>query len=279
MSSYVKQGVSLIKQGPMPDFWRAATDNDYGSSTQKKSRIWFKTGKLESVSEAKIAVVSGNPQIIFTKKMLNGDALYTTTYDVDAEGMVKVKNKFEALKGNYPMMMRFGNQMTLPKEFNTIKWYGRGPQESYWDRKNGAIVGQYEGKVEDQYHAYIRPQESGNKADTRWASLVNAKGRGMMIMQDADYLNINAINHSTEDLDPAEDKAQYHSGDLIGREEVYLNIDLQQTGLAGIDSWGHLPLEKYRLPYKNYEYTYYLKPIAPAYVEKKGKVEGVKEGK
>ena len=96
-------------------------------------------------------------------------------------------------------------------------------------------------------------------------------------MQDADYLNINAINHSTEDLDPAEDKAQYHSGDLIGREEVYLNIDLQQTGLAGIDSWSHLPLEKYRLPYKNYEYTYYLKPIAPAYVEKKGKVEGVKE--
>jgi beta-galactosidase len=274
LSSYVKQGISLIKQGPLPDFWRASTDNDFGASTQKKSRIWFKTGKLESVSEAKITIISGNPQIIFTKKMLNGDALYTTTYDVDAEGMVKIKNKFEALKGNYPMMMRFGNQMILPKEFNTIKWYGRGPQESYWDRKTGAMVGQYEGKVEDQYHPYIRPQESGNKADTRWASLTNAKGRGLMIMQEADYLNVNAINHSTEDLDPADEKAQFHSGDLIGREEIYLNIDLQQTGLAGIDSWYHLPLEKYRLNYKNYEYAYYLKPIAPVLSEKKVKTDG-----
>lgn len=72
---------------------------------------------------------------------------------------------------------------------------------------------------------------------------MNAKGRGLMIMQDADYLNINALNHSQEDLDPAEGKAQFHSDDLTGREEIYLNVDLQQTGVAGIDSWGHLPLE------------------------------------
>ncbi len=273
ISSFVKQGISLIKKGPMPDFWRAANDNDYGSSTQKKSRIWFKTGKIEPISDTKVSVISGNPQIIFTKKMLNGDALYTTTYDVDGEGNIKIKNKFDALKGSYPMMMRFGNQMVLPKEFNSLKWYGRGPQESYWDRKTGATVGQYEGKVEDQYHPYIRPQESGNKADVRWASLINTKGRGLMIVQDADYLNVNALNHSQEDLDPAEDKAQFHSGDLIGREEIYLNVDLQQTGVAGIDSWGHLPLEKYRLNYKNYEYTYWLKPIAPTFVEKKVKIE------
>lgn len=269
ISSFVKQGVALIKKGPMPDFWRAANDNDFGASTQKKSRIWLKTGKIEPVSDAKVSVVSGNPRIVFTKKILNGDALYTTTYDVDGEGNIKVKNKLDALKGNYPMMMRFGNQMVLPKEFTNLKWYGRGPHESYWDRKTSATVGQYEGKVEDQYHAYIRPQESGNKADVRWASLTNNKGRGLMILQDTDFLNVNAINHSQEDLDPAEDKAQYHSGDLISREEVYLNIDLQQTGVAGIDSWGHLPLEKYRLNYKNYEYTYWLKPIA--ITEKKSK--------
>ncbi|MCU0471419.1 MAG: beta-galactosidase small subunit [Arcicella sp.] len=262
----------MIKKGPMPDFWRAANDNDFGASTQKRSRIWLKTGKIEPVSEAKILIIGGNPQVIFTKKMLNGDALYTTTYDVDAEGNIKIKNKFDALKGNYPMMLRFGNAMVLPKEFNTIKWYGRGPHESYWDRKTSATVGQYEGKVEDQYHPYVRPQESGNKADVRWATLTNSKGKGLMIAQDTDFLNVNALNHSQEDLDPAEEKAQYHSGDLIGREEVYLNVDLQQTGLAGIDSWGHLPLEQYRLKYKNYEYTYWLKPVGTASQEKKTKV-------
>ena len=101
----------------MLDFWRVANDNNYGSSTQKESKIWLKTGKIEPVSGIKMSIFSGNSQIIFTKKVLNGDALYTTTYDVNGEGNIKIKNKFEAIKGNYPMMMRFGNQMVLPKEF------------------------------------------------------------------------------------------------------------------------------------------------------------------
>ena len=101
----------------MPDFWRAANDNNYGSNTQKKSRIWLKRGKIEPVSGIKMSIFSGNSQIIFTKKVLNGDALYTTTYDVNGEGNIKIKNKFKVIMGNYPMMMRFGNQMVLPKEF------------------------------------------------------------------------------------------------------------------------------------------------------------------
>ena len=101
----------------MPDFWRAANDNNYGSSTQNKSRIWLKIGKIEPVSGIKMSIFSGNSQIIFTKKVLNSDALYTTLYDVDGEENIKIKNKFEAIVGNYPMMMRFGNQMVLPKEF------------------------------------------------------------------------------------------------------------------------------------------------------------------
>ena len=76
----------------------------------------MKTGKIEPISGIKMSIISGNPQITFTKKVLNSDALYTTLYDVDGEGNIKIKNKFEAIKGNYPMMMRFGNQMVLPKE-------------------------------------------------------------------------------------------------------------------------------------------------------------------
>lgn len=110
--------------------------------------------------------------------------------------------------------------------------------------------------MEEKYHLYIHPQESGNKTDVCQANLMNTKGRGLMIMQDGDYLNINALNNSQEDLDPTEDKVQFHSSDLIGKEEVYLNVDLKQTGVARIDSWDHLPLEKYRLNYKNHEYVY-----------------------
>jgi beta-galactosidase len=262
ITSYIKQGVSLLKKGPMPDFWRPANDNDYGASLQKRLRVWLKTGKIEPLSDYKVITNNNYAEIIFIKKMLNGDAIYTVTYHVDTEGNIKIKNKFDALKGNYPMLLKFGNQLTLAKEFNTLKWYGRGPHESYWDRKTSATVGIYEGKVESQYHPYVRPQESGNKADVRWATLTNTRGKGLMIIQDNDFLNINALNHSQEDLDPAEEKAQYHSGELVERDEIYLNIDLQQMGVGGIDSWGHLPLDKYQLPYKSYEYTYWLKPIS-----------------
>lgn len=144
----------------MPDFWRAANDNDYDSSTQKKSRIWLKTGKIEPVSDIKISIISGNPQIIFTKKMLNGDALYITMYDVNDEGNIKIKNKFDAIKGNYPTMMRFGNQMVLPKEFNNLKWYGGGPQESYWDRKQGKPLGNTRERWKNNIiHTFVRKNQ------------------------------------------------------------------------------------------------------------------------
>jgi beta-galactosidase len=104
---------------------------------------------------------------------------------------------------------------------------------------------------------YIRPQESGNKTDVRWAKLTNALNKGLLI-EGLQPINITAISHSTEDLDPGLTKKQQHPSDLPLRKNVYLMIDLKQRGVGGDDSWGALPHDQYRLLDKKYSYSYVL---------------------
>ncbi len=262
LSNYEITGTPVLKQGPMPNFWRPANDNDYGAGLQKKLRAWQDVGKENVVIYSKTTQISPTQyQVIFEKTLLMGDAGYFTTYKIDAEGNVHVLQEFQVNKGSYPMLPKVGNQLIVLKEFDNLKWYGRGPFETYWDRKNAGSVGLYAGKVREQYHPYVRPQESGNKTDVRWASLSNATGKGLTIVSDDVLLNINALPFAISDLDPAADKAQYHSGELVERDEIYLHVDLQQMGVGGINSWGELPLSTYQLPYKNYSYSYWIKPL------------------
>ncbi len=53
--------------------------------------------------------------------------------------------------------------------------------ENYIDRYSGAFIGRYEDKVENQFYWYIRPQESGNKTDVRWLTLLDSEGQGVRI--------------------------------------------------------------------------------------------------
>ncbi len=159
------------------------------------------------------------------------------------------------------MLMRFGNHSELPTDFVNLQWYGRGPGENYQDRQTASMVGLYSGAVKDQYYPYIRPQESGNKTAVRWAKLTRKDGSGILIAAMDTLLSINAIPFSAEQLFSGPEKQQKHSGELEPDKNIHLDIDLQQMGVGGINSWGEWPLEKYRMPYKNYSYSYMILPI------------------
>ena len=161
------------------------------------------------------------------------------------------------------MLPKLGMSLQMPKKFDNFTWYGRGPHESYWDRKTSALVGLYEGKVSEQAHPYMRPQETGNKSDVRWAKLTNEDGRGLKVSfeEGGEFLNVGVNHFSMEDLDGGETKSQTHWGELVERDWTTLNIDLQQMGVGGNNSWGALPLEKYRLPFKTYEYSFLLEVV------------------
>ncbi|MBN8672832.1 MAG: DUF4981 domain-containing protein [Chitinophagales bacterium] len=257
--SYKQKGEEIIQQGPTPSFWRAPTDNDIGAGFNKKLRMW--RNAYENGIELKASVEKineGQYRIAFTKELVNGDAKHSQTFNVYCDGSIKVENHFAAIKGKYPFLLRAGNDITINKNFNNINWYGRGPGENYWDRKTNTFIGNYKQTVDEQYYPYARPQESGNHTEVRWVTFSNAKGRKIQFVFADSLLSFSALPYNLDDLDPEMNKKQYHSGELNKRNETYLHIDLNQTGLQGIDSWGSSPLEKYRVSVKDYFYSYWI---------------------
>jgi len=261
ISSYLFKGRKLFETGPRVNFWRPCNDNDFGAELQVNLLEWKDAGRKGNLVNINASKGEKGIEIISDISLLNGDATIRMIYSIDGKGTLLVRNEFKVLKGQHPMMFKFGNHMQLPQDFKTIEWYGRGPTESYWDRKANALLGVYKGDIKDQYHNYLRPQESGNKTDIRWAKLSTSNGYGFTIQCTDDYLNVNALSYSPEQLYPGEIKGQTHSLELEPDKFVHLDIDYKQMGLGGIDSWRSLPLEQYSLPYMDYSYSYRIIPF------------------
>lgn len=262
MTSYRFQGRQLIHQGPQPSFWRAPTDNDIGAGFNRSLRPWrnaYQKGRL--VHALASQQEDGSCEIVFKKSLLEGDAVVEQVFRIFGDGSVRVHNSFTALKGKHSLLMRVGTDLQLADELDQVQWYGRGPGENYWDRKAASTVGLYKQMVSEQYFPYARPQESGNRSDVRWVSLTDRKGLGLKFIYADSLLNFSALPYSLDDLDPEVEKKQYHSGELDPRDTVFMHVDLQQLGVQGIDSWGAKPLEEYRIPYRDHQYSFWIVPL------------------
>ena len=275
LTSYNFKGKELLKKGPEPDFWRPPTDNDYGYDMDKRLVLWKKAGERTVVTKADISQPElGKVVITFNYDIPDAAgkkvAGYATTYTVYGSSDVVVKNQFSKLSDNIPEIPRMGMQMQLPAEFSNLKWFGRGPQENYADRKTAAFVGLYESTVADQYTPYIRPQENGYKTDTRWLALTNDNGNGVLISGEP-LVCFEALNNIHDDFESPGKLSQYrkdaktantHTNDVKPRDFVNLNVDLGQMGVGGDNSWGALIHPQYRLLAKKYEYSFRIRPIA-----------------
>jgi len=162
-----------------------------------------------------------------------------------------------------------GMQMQLPASFSNLRWLGRGPHENYADRKTSAFVGLYENTVADQYVPYIRPQENGYKTDTRWLTLTDDAGTGLLF-QGKPLICFSALNNIHDDFESPGKLSQYrpdaktantHTIDVKPRDLVNLNVDLGQMGVGGDDSWGAMIHPQYRLLENEYEYSFRIKPV------------------
>jgi beta-galactosidase len=184
---------------------------------------------------------------------------WDVVYDIYGSGDVVLKNTFVPGYDRLPEIPRIGMTMILAGEFENMSWFGRGPHENYWDRKTSALVGSYEGKVIDQYHPYIRPQENGYKTDVRWLALTDSRGMGLLAVGEP-YLGISALPFLNEDFDEGPEKAQRHTFHIERRDLVTLNLDYKQMGVGGDTSWGERasPHPEYTL-YPNRIYAYSLR--------------------
>jgi beta-galactosidase/beta-glucuronidase len=159
--------------------------------------------------------------------------------------------------GDLPPLPRIGLQMCLPGQYGHFSWYGRGPHESYVDRKQGAKVGVYTGTVDDQYVPYIVPQENGNKTDVRWVALTSDEGFGLLAVG-MPQLEVSAHHFTTEDLTQAT-----HTYELERRDEITLNLDYAQSGL-GNGSCGPGVLPQYLLQPCEVRFGLRLRPFSTA---------------
>lgn len=255
---------AIFNNFPTPYFWRAPTDNDFGSDMQTKLVIWKEASKNPTVVSAQLDKNTSEGLLVKVAYQLSGvDVPYSVNYLIQNDGAIKVTAAIDMARKNLPELPRFGMRSKLNGSYDNLNYYGRGPWENYSDRNSASFIGEYSDEVINQYtRNYIRPQEGGYKTDVRWLTLKNNKGQGIKI-EGLQTLGFSALNISTEDLDPGKTKAQRHPSDLDldSKEAVYLHLDYKQRGLGGDDSWGRLPHDPYRLLDKQYSYSYIISLI------------------
>lgn len=316
ISSYTVDGKEYIHNGfgLQPNFWRAPNDNDYGNGAPERLQIWKDASKNFVLNDYNIQKNKDHVSLLVNYK-LPTDNSYLINYKIYPDGIINVTAKFlptevvaaeveksEAAKlATYSPQTeadkrrkvkievpRIGMRFRIPQAYDNVEYLGRGPIENYIDRYKSSLVGRYNAKAEDLYHAYVRPQENGHHIDTRWLALTNDEGKGLLIVSDS-LMQFNALRNSVEDFDGEEADAPYqwnnfsekeikqkneadvrnkkpkqtHITDIKPRDFVEVCLDLKQQGVGGYDSWGARPIEEATIyADKEYVWSFTLVPLS-----------------
>ena len=261
LTKYEVNGRDMIKDGEAlkPNFWRAPVDNDYGANLQRKYIAW----KNPEIKLTSFKQRTENNQVIVESAydMPGVSAKLNLVYVINNAGAVKVTQKLTADKNaKVSNMFRFGLQMPMPRSFETVEYYGRGPVENYIDRNHCADLGIYRQSVAEQFYPYIRPQENGTKTDIRWWKMLDQSGNGIKIVAAAPF-SASALHYTIESLDEGWSKEQGHSQEVDEADLTNLCIDKVQAGLGCEDSWGRIARPEYQVPYADYEFTFIMMPV------------------
>ena len=258
ISKYEVGGKSLLGEGGSlkPNFWRAPTDNDMGANLGKKLAAW----RSPKMKLASLTADKKNKTVTAIYDMPTVKSQLTLTYQVEDNGTLNVTQALKTTPGaKVERMLRFGMTMNLPYQMDQSTWNGRGPIESYVDRKISQNVGLYKSTADKMFFAYVRPQENGNMTDIRWWQQTDNNGAGFRVESDGLFA-ASALHYNQADLDDGEAKRQSHSQSVPKSKYTNLNIDLTQEGVGGIDSWGAEALPAYRMAYKDYTLRFRITP-------------------
>ena len=284
LRSYVLGGKELLCEPLTPEFSRAPVENDMGARLHVKMEPWrypvFKLRTMTVKQEGKGFRVSSEYEPI-----ANGAAAVVMTYVIWPDGTV---SGTEAMKdagslSQAPDLFRFGMKFAMGGRYSTVDFYGKGPWENYADRNSSALVGHYVQHVNDQYHyGYVRTQESGTKTELRYLRVLDEAGCGLEVSSDTLFSG-SALPFSIRDLDCCAEgtprranptngqvgapqhslslKEKAHENDRAAGT-TYVHFDLVQSGVGGINSWGTLPLEPYRIHAAERSFGFVLRPVA-----------------
>ena len=149
----------MLDRGPLPDFWRAMTDNDMGAwkSTMNRARqeaapditVWRHAGDAWRVRDIETKRIDASAaQVIVHADLPLVSASYTMTYTIEGAGTVTVAGAYAPGPNPLPMMPRAGMELVVSPGFEHVRWLGRGPAATYADREFERI-GVYSSTVAD----------------------------------------------------------------------------------------------------------------------------------
>lgn len=256
-------GREYLKTPLRPNYFRALTDNDFSVTNfvpflvpLHPYYIWQRAtdtarGRIACVREGKdggVVISVGWTVLSFTG--------VKSEITVFPDGTVKIRHEGTP-RGAFPLL-RFGTQMGLIPELEYVKWYGRGPQETYPDRRTGGKLALHEMTVAELEHPYMRPQENANRTDVRFVRLTDADGRGLEFAAPHDTpLSFSAWHYSQNELEKAA-----HIHELRHRDITTFNFDLAQLGVGGDLPGDARVHEPYMLrPNRRYDYSFTIRQL------------------
>ena len=273
LNSMFFDGAELLKEGMNLNVWRAPLANDIDQWTNWQSGLtrtpgmgsgqsnsWFAHG-LDQMTTTSDRINwtknSGEIRLVIESHTSNTD-LSTSfenrmVYSIDGSGGMTLNHTVTPCGKMPEWLPRIGIQLVLNQSFDQVKWYGRGPFETYPDRKTGAKVGVWSASVAGQYEPYLIPQENSNKSDVRWATLQNAKGVGIRISS-SEQFNFSALNVQSDNLSRA-----LYPFQLKPFDGITLNLDY---ALSGVGCTAISVLNKYRVMPSERQFEMVFEPFA-----------------
>ena len=249
-------------EGTKGSFYRAATDNDraFGSGLGHMNAAWKEPGMYVVTNRALYA--DENPVRVTFDGCYPAleNMLVSLEYRFYGDGSIRVQMHLSAPEHQQLIYIPVvGMQMTLPKAYERMTYFGCGPEENYTDRHSGTKVGRYETTVTDNFFPYMEPSETGNRTGVRWIALTDETGEGLLAAADNAPMEASALHYTPEALTQAK-----HPYQLTATENVILRLNAVQIGLGGDNSWYRIIVhEPYLTPLtRDYDYAYILSPLS-----------------
>jgi beta-galactosidase len=237
-----RDGVEYLAKPLEPNFWKAPNNNQMRNNYVGRLGAWKSAArdrKLVSLANSKVA---GGTRVTASYSLPVRNGKLEVSYTLQADGVLQVESTYQPGQGQIPLMPRFGLALAVPQELSNIEWYGRGPWETYPDRKSGGEIGLWKANARTWNFPYIRSQDVGNHCDTRWFTLAGERGQGLKI-ELAEPGNFSVWPFGIDDLEAA-----LHPTDLPQQPWNMVFIDSAIHGVGGDNSWGARTHDEYTVP-------------------------------
>ena len=262
LSGYTLDGVKMMSKMLQLNAFRLPTDND-GS----KKGTWDGMGlpKLSSSGKGTATTVTkaaDNKTVTVSMKSTYGSGSNIFNVNIDfvvcADGTVMV-NSFIRPNNTGAILPKLGFKLEMPEGMEQLSWFGRGPWDSYRDRKEACLPAIYNSTVTDQYEEYILPQEHGTKQEVRWISLTNSEGQGLLFAA-PDQMAASAVHFRPEDNYTDQNNRKKHTYEFVSCKPTIVNLDAATRGL-GNNSCGPDVMDKYELKAANTAFRFFIIPL------------------